>query len=220
MKEMKTLKFPNQDDPYEIVDAYAREQITSLPSVSYVDEKVASLVNSAPEKLNTLDELAAALGDDENFANTVTTELSKKVNASELLQLIYPVGSIYMSVNNVSPSTFLGGIWVRIKDTFLLSAGDTYEAGSVGGEAEHTLTIKEMPSVTGEIVTHGAYNGTPIHDVTGCFSAKSTVSSKYLGGSTSGANSISRIGFNNGGQNQAHNNMPPYLSVYMWKRTS
>lgn len=84
MKEMKTLKFPNQDEPYEIVDAYAREQIANLPSVSYVDEKIADLVNSAPEKLNTLDELAAALGDDENFANTVTTELSKKVNTSDL----------------------------------------------------------------------------------------------------------------------------------------
>ena len=63
---------------------------TVIPSIdgfateAYVDTKVAALVNSAPEKLNTLDELAAALGDDENFANTVTDELSKKANIADL----------------------------------------------------------------------------------------------------------------------------------------
>jgi hypothetical protein len=55
-----------------------------LATETYVDNKVANLVNSAPDKLNTLDELAAALGDDENFANTVTTSLSNKLEKSEL----------------------------------------------------------------------------------------------------------------------------------------
>ena len=60
------------------------QSLADYAKKSYVDTKVADLVNSAPEKLNTLDELAAALGDDENFANTVTTELSKKANTSDL----------------------------------------------------------------------------------------------------------------------------------------
>jgi hypothetical protein len=64
------------------------------------------------------------------------------------LNIIYPVGSIYMSVNNVSPETFMGGTWEQIKDTFLLSAGDTYTAGATGGEATHTLTVEEIPSHT------------------------------------------------------------------------
>lgn len=51
---------------------------------SYVNTQVSNLVNSAPDKLNTLDELASALGDDANFANTVTTELSKKANSADL----------------------------------------------------------------------------------------------------------------------------------------
>lgn len=59
-------------------------KIDSLASESYVDTKIASLVNSAPEALNTLDELAAALGDDENFATTVTNQLASKLDASEL----------------------------------------------------------------------------------------------------------------------------------------
>lgn len=65
------------------------------------------------------------------------------VNA--LLDKIYPVGSVYMSVNKVSPASFLGGTWEQIKDRFLLGAGDTYAAGNTGGEAAHALTIGEMP---------------------------------------------------------------------------
>lgn len=59
---------------------------------------------------------------------------------------IYPVGSIYMSVNNVDPSTLFGGTWEPIKDKFLLASGDTYENGATGGEATHTLSASEMPT--------------------------------------------------------------------------
>lgn len=111
----------------------------------------------------------------------------------------YPIGSIYMSVNNINPANFFGGSWERIKDKFLLSAGDTYSAGDIGGEAEHTLTINEMPS-----------HDHPI---------------PYSGSSAAGYNSVFRSngkeasGFSTKtGGNQPHNNMPPYLAVYIWKR--
>lgn len=65
---------------------------------------------------------------------------------NDLYGLIYPIGSIYLSVNSVDPSTLFGGTWEKIKDRFLLSSGDTYSNGSIGGEASHTLTINEMPS--------------------------------------------------------------------------
>ena len=58
----------------------------------------------------------------------------------------YPVGSIYLSVNNTNPSELFGGTWERIKDKFLLASGDTYSNGSTGGSATHTLTTNEMPS--------------------------------------------------------------------------
>lgn len=70
---------------------------------------------------------------------------------------IYPVGSIYMSVNNVNPSTVFGGTWEQIKDKFLLACGDTYNNGATGGSAthtpsgtvgNHTLTAAEIPSHT------------------------------------------------------------------------
>jgi microcystin-dependent protein len=59
---------------------------------------------------------------------------------------IYPVGSIYMSVNNVNPSTIFGGTWEQIKDKFLLACGDTYNNGATGGEATHTLNANEIPT--------------------------------------------------------------------------
>ena len=68
-----------------------------------------------------------------------------KVPLSDLLDLVYPVGSIYMSVNNTSPETFLGGEWTRIKDKFLLSAGDTYTGGSSGGSSDAVVVSHTHP---------------------------------------------------------------------------
>lgn len=122
----------------------------------------------------------------------------------------YPVGAIYMSVNSTSPSTLFGGTWERLKDRFLLGAGDTYTAGDTGGEAAHTLTESEMPS-------HD-------HPITTGYDAATSASggTSYLVAGFSGTahpvNMPFRIGNRGGGQ--AHNNMPPYLVVYMWKRTA
>lgn len=53
---------------------------------------------------------------------------------------IYPVGSIYMSTNSVSPAVLFGGTWVQLQDTFLLSSGTTYTSGATGGNDTHTHT--------------------------------------------------------------------------------
>lgn len=91
------------------------------------------------------------------------------VSQSDLLDLIYPVGSIYMSANAVSPESFLGGTWTQLKDRFLLAAGDSYAAGKTGGAATHahttgahTLTADEMPAHThsGTTAGGGAHNHT------------------------------------------------------------
>ena len=63
-----------------------------------------------------------------------------------LSDIIYPVGSIYISVNSTNPSVYFGGSWEQIKDRFLLACGDTYNNGIFGGEAKHKLTVNEMPS--------------------------------------------------------------------------
>lgn len=128
--------------------------------------------------------------------------------ASEL-PLVYPVGSIYMSVNNTNPAILFGfGTWEQIKDTFLLSAGDTYTAGDTGGEATHTLTVDEIPS-------HRHPGLTVTEQPANIGNGNSGIGLNY-----SGSNGGSPLVTAFAGGGQAHNNMPPYLVVYMWKRTA
>lgn len=132
---------------------------------------------------------------------------------------VYPVGSVYMSVNSVSPDNLFGGTWERLKDTFLLAAGDTYEAGSEGGEATHTLTIEEMPS-------HSHVERVPVQGVgykhwTGGTAIKESETVYRI--PTSSLDSLSSaavLSTETSGGGQPHNNMPPYIAVYMWKRTA
>ena len=66
---------------------------------------------------------------------------------SDLLNRVYPVGSIYMSAVNVSPASFLGGTWQAIEQgRMLMAAGSSWQAGTTGGAAYHTLTVAEMPA--------------------------------------------------------------------------
>ncbi|MGI6608772.1 MAG: phage baseplate protein [Erysipelotrichaceae bacterium] len=123
----------------------------------------------------------------------------------------YPVGSIYLSVNNINPSTIFGGTWEQIKDRFLLGAGSTYVAGKTGGSASHKLTINEMPS--------HCHTLTPFVDVRqgdGQTNSNSASIGSHLGGNITKANAD--VSYTGG--NVAHNNMPPYLVVYIWKRVS
>ena len=86
---------------------------------------------------------------------------------SDLLNRVYPVGSIYMSAVNVSPASFLGGTWQAIEQgRMLMAAGSSWQAGTTGGAAYHTLTVAEMPAHDHSAVetaagghTHGASTG-------------------------------------------------------------
>lgn len=128
---------------------------------------------------------------------------------------IYPVGAIYMSVNNISPALLFGGTWERIKDRFLLAAGDDYTAGSTGGEAEHILTTDEIPAHA-----HNFKSSNYGWESTAIPGASMTASGSNIGLSPYNAynGSNNNIVMQNTGGGQAHNNMPPYLTVYMWKR--
>lgn len=66
-------------------------------------------------------------------------------NWINLLEVVYPIGSIYQSTKSVSPASIVGGSWKQIAAKFLLGAGENYTRGQIGGEEEHTLSIKEMP---------------------------------------------------------------------------
>ena len=67
-------------------------------------------------------------------------------NGVSLLNLVYPVGSIYLSSNSTNPGTLFGGTWTQIKDRFILTAGNSYTVNSTGGAATVTLSVSNMPS--------------------------------------------------------------------------
>lgn len=117
----------------------------------------------------------------------------------------YPVGAIYLSVTDANPAALFGGTWERIGGRFLLGADTTYTAGSTGGEAVHTLTADEMPKHNHDVDNLNASgNATP-------FMTVQAQDKRGFGGNV-------QTMYAGGGK--AHNNMPPYLAVYMWKRTA
>ena len=118
----------------------------------------------------------------------------------------HPIGSIYLSIDATNPAVWFGGTWEQLKDRFLLAAGDTFTAGSIGGEAQHTLTVEEMPKHRHTANTYNATGG----------SAWTLMdnSRAQQNGFRDGKGGL--IGYTGG--NQPHNNLPPYLAVYMWVR--
>ena len=122
----------------------------------------------------------------------------------------------WVSDDPTSPASFIGGTWEQIKDSFILAAGDTYAAGSTGGEARHTLTKSELPRIREQLSGFTAYNanagGT---DGVLSFVEEITLSNVQPGDSTKYATLIMSLG-----DSQPHNNIPPYYSAYIWRRVA
>lgn len=191
---------------------------------------------------------------------------------------LYPVGSVYISFNSADPSTLFGGVWQRLKDTFLLANGDTYAANTTGGSATKTITVNNLPAHNHTVNSSGAHYHTATTSTTGNHShtrgsmnitgtfrstdmggrepATGAFSDRTVGGetkprqggdgydiivtmnaantwtgstSTNGAHShtltTNTTGAhthttNNTGGSQPINIMPPYTTVYVWKRTA
>lgn len=184
---------------------------------------------------------------------SVTKVFTEITSLATVADLIYPVGSIYMNVNNLDPATIFGGTWEEIQGKFLLGRSSGHAAGTSGGAETVTLTVAQMPAHThtGPSHTHTTPNHT--HTAT-CASAgahthtvprkkvAATGTAKYAaqsgatentgsagahthtitiasgGGGTTGAAGTGNTG--SAGSGQAVNIMPPFLSVYMWKRTA
>ena len=202
------------------------------------------------------------------YRGSSSTDYNIIVTRGDLLNMVYPVGSVYMSDSSTSPSSFLGGSWERIEGKFLLSATDTgssqdglvdnanIKPGHTGGEAAHTLTSAQIPAHTHP---SGSLSANSTNNLTGSFKVKHTDQSAtdraHVAYDGTGIVSINpdsnnyRQIYDNSGQNykpdvvtidanhshvisgntgdnssilkgEAHGNMPPFRSVYMWKRVS
>lgn len=169
---------------------------------------------------------------DEEGNLTVNSILFNNTNFNPLS--MYPVGSIYMSVNDVNPSEYFGGTWVSWGAGKVPVGVDTTQAEfntveKSGGTKTHTLSINEIPSHSHGITGNGAHK----HTYTGFIQCATSSSQTYTAiahkrydsdGTTTPASMNSSGGHshsisNNGGSG-SHNNLQPYITCYMWKRTA
>lgn len=167
----------------------------------------------------------------------VRNAIAKFAPMLDTMKKIYPVGSIYMSTVSTNPATLFGfGTWEAMPAGRVLLAqgksdwGTTYNAGSTGGEATHTLTVGEIPNHnhTGSINTAGEHT----HSLTlkALWGDGNGSGNGWAGDTRDGGrrtNTFSTVGnhthtvtINSTGSDQPHNNLQPYISVYMWKRST
>ena len=155
-----------------------------------------------------------ALGELKNGIGPDAYAIYQQVLAA-VVERDHPIGSLYISENATSPAELYGGTWERIEGRFIMGASNTYPAGSTGGEAKHQITVAEMPT---HEHFYRADGGGGIPQI--AFSAWSwgfdvkTITQNTEDKTTLGA----AIG--KAGSNEPHNNIPPYYSMYIWRRVA
>lgn len=212
---------------------YTAQIGTSSTLINFSADGTALAFGKASETANTFE---CALASSFSSTLNLTNKNNLKLNGTDILQVVYPVGAIYISTQPTSPQTLFGfGTWEAINNKFLLAGSSgTYPYGNIGGSTSytpagtvggHTLTVNEIPShrhnsafyntswttntISGGSVNAAAWgnwsanggNGYRVADAIGT----------YTGGGGS---------HNHGFTGTASTIIPPYLSVYMWKRTA
>lgn len=131
-----------------------------------------------------------------------------------IVDIVYPIGSFYTSEVSTDPSEILGvGVWQRVKGKFLLGVdegeSDISKSGLTGGEKEHKITIEELPSHSHPVSRYNP-SGTGFDQ-----SQRKLAAAPNNGSGVSGG-----VDTNTVGGDKAHNNMPPYYTVFVWRRTA
>lgn len=151
-----------------------------------------------------------------DYSLEIAANWTIRIGDRTLLDYMHPVGSVYISSQPTDPGTLFGGTWTRIKDTFILAAGDSFAAGATGGEATHVLTATEIPNHNSQV-----FAGTAGSQQMYYTSGRVTTGEAYgFGMSNSPPENSSLIWARYKGGGAAHNNMPPYITRYVWERTA
>ena len=140
---------------------------------------------------------------------------SPAISQKALIEEIYPVHSIVIRYDDISPAALFGGVWERIvnpetgEGVFLLSCPEGDEIGKFDGASEVTLTEEQLPSHS--------------HGFQDYWNAAAGTANRYAvalngdGEGTDGKTNDRSYTANTGG-GEAHNNMPPYVTVAIWRR--
>ena len=198
-----TVDVNEVDDPYDVGDIVgASDDVTGVTIAVPITKKIIRVQNGIVS-VDLETDIANASG---YSGSTGGGGLGGGIS----LEDVYPVGAIYMSAAATNPGTLFGfGTWEQIKDVFLLAAGDTYAGGSTGGEASRVLAEDELPAHRHKIAypnASGEYGDAAIG-----YPANSDTKKTWL---------AEMCKTESVGGGEAHNNMPPYLAVYAWKRTA
>ena len=160
---------------------------------------------------------------------------SLQVGGKSLLDLTYPVGSVYMSFSSTSPATLFGGTWAKVEGLFLMGADKNHAANTVGGAASHTLKESELPAHSHRVLGYAnAENVGHSHTIPNIRTGSSGESGAYAEtwGTGSGSRSLSTdftdithnhrvdITSQTTGSGAAISMLPPYMAVNMWRRTA
>ena len=136
-----------------------------------------------------------------------------------LLDLIYPVGSVYLSMVNASPATFFGGTWQLLPAKYLMSAGAVYSGGAEGGHSTHTHSTGSHSLTVDELPSHR-------HDIAGSYGYGEYAETTAFGGGATPAGGMMHSQYAGSGAAHSHGNTesadndPLYVAVFAWKRTA
>lgn len=215
---------PEADDPADIT------------KISDVIEEVDSVVKSSEDKMNNLSK-------DLNFLLEKYQDLEQELKSTK--DKYYPVGKIYITIGDENPNDTIGGTWIKTsKGRMLLGTGvneqsnndhinsfgskaspgsDPYifqNAGKQGGEFKHELNVNEMPKHNHTSSTQGEYLMT--NDAPDAYSMKfktaSSIDKNVYTDAQMPGTFHHRTRTNTVGNSSKHNNMPPYMTVHIWKR--
>lgn len=164
--------------------------------------------------------------------NTLTNQIMSLNNSiSSYWETIYPVGSIYMSLNSTSPATLFGGTWSQMKDRFLIGAGNSYSLNTTGGATTSKIQEKNIPVMPVWMNYKPGGNYSRSKNDTSAYvvhiGMQGTATTVYPA-STTGVWPVNGMQYGNRGydahvgcnDSEALSIMPPYIAVYIWKRTA
>lgn len=177
----------------------------------------------------TNEELYQMINDLKNDIKTLSSQITNNTTSGNIFLKSYPVGSIYISTSSENPGNIYGGTWEEYGKGRTLVGVDSSDSDfstveKLGGEKSHTLTIDEMPShnhVERMFLDQSGYSS--VKPAGYAYYIYSTQSSNVITWTNTKLSNVNywKIGVTEDkGGSQAHNNLQPYITTYMWKRTA
>lgn len=177
------------------------QKALKFPSTASPEVELVGIDDNGTQVMVQIDSILSTTSENPIKNNAVANALNQ-LSSGVTLSQVYPVGSIYMSVNSTSPASLFGGSWTQLQNRFLLGAGSSYSNGATGGSANAVVVAHAHSGVT------AVGNSANAWDDIGA----------VLRGTSYYVKSDSMF-INVSGEDGTGKNMPPYLVVYMWKRT-